>query len=62
MELRKKMRIPGKHPGCKTCANLGTPNCKCKENATPSGIVTSAGADDALVAEITKKVLAALGR
>ena len=63
MELRKKMRIPGKHPGCKTCKNLGTANCKCKQNAvTPSGIVTSAGADDALVAEITKKVLAALGK
>ena len=63
MELRKKMRIPGKHPGCKTCKNLGTPDCKCKQNAvTPSGIVTSAGADDALVAEITKKVLAALGK
>jgi L-fuculose-phosphate aldolase len=63
MELRKKMRIPGKHPGCKTCKNLGTPDCKCKQNAvTPSGIVTAAGADDALVAEITKKVLAALGK
>ena len=63
MELRQKMRIPGKHPGCKTCKNLGTSNCKCKQNAvTPSGIVTGAGADDALVAEITKKVLAALGK
>ena len=62
MELRQKMRIPGKHPGCKTCKNLGTANCKCKQNVTPSGIVTSAGADDALVAEITKKVLAALGK
>ena len=63
MDLRKKMRIPGKHPGCKTCTNLGTANCKCKQNAeTKSGIVTASGADEALIAEITKKVLASLGR
>ena len=63
MDLRKKMRIPGKHPGCKTCSNLGTSNCKCKQNAEPkSGIVTASGADEALIAEITKKVLASLGR
>ena len=63
MELRKKMRLPGKHPGCKSCPNLGTENCKCKHNAeTKSGIVTTAGVDEALIAEITKKVLASLGK
>ena len=30
MELRKKMQIPGRHPGCKKCKNLGTENCRCK--------------------------------
>ena len=63
MELRKKMRIPGKHPGCKTCKNLGTADCKCKQNAEPkSGIVTTKDVDEALIAEITKKVLASLGK
>jgi L-fuculose-phosphate aldolase len=66
MELRKKMGLPGKHPGCKTCPNLGTSNCRCKDNA-PAGHTCncgthSASADNDLVAEITKKVLAALGR
>ena len=66
MELRKKMGLPGKHPGCKTCPNLGTPNCRCKDNA-PAGHTCTCGnhaapADNDLVAEITKKVLAALGK
>ena len=63
MELRKKMGLPGKHPGCKKCPNLGTPNCKCKDNG---GACTCGGdhksGDDALVAEITRRVMAALGR
>ncbi len=64
MELRKKMRIPGRHPGCKKCPNLGTPNCKCKQNSETSGIITpsSTCADDAFIAEITKRVIAALGK
>ena len=60
MELRKKMGLPGKHPGCKSCPNKGTPNCKCADGKCDC--TSSANADDALVAEITKKVLAALGR
>lgn len=67
MELRKKMQIPGRHPGCKTCKNLGTENCRCKHNS--EGHTCTCGKDDAvknadpdLVAAITKKVLAALGK
>ena len=67
MELRKKFQIPGKHPGCKKCPNLGTENCKCKQNL-PAGTSAScscgsaapADVSDDLVAEITRKVLAEL--
>ncbi len=59
MELRVKMQIPGRHPGCKKCPNLNTENCKCKHNA-PGG--APATANDQLVAEITRKVLAELNR
>ena len=66
MELRKKFNLPGKHPGCKKCPNLGTDKCRCKENAAHNDAhacsCNTASADDALVAEITKKVMAALGR
>ena len=63
MELRKKMGRPGKHPGCKTCPNNGTPNCKCKtEGGSCSCGSHSAPAGDDLVADITRKVLAALGK
>ena len=65
MELRKNMNVPGRHPGCKTCKNLGTENCRCKHNADKAGCScgsSSASADEALVAAITKKVLAALGK
>ena len=71
MELRKKMNIPGRHPGCKRCSNLGTDKCRCKDNAHKheEGHVCTCGKDEApkatgddLVAEITRRVLAALGR
>ena len=67
MELRKKFNLPGKHPGCKKCPNLGTDKCRCKDNVPAAQAHnctcgTTQSADDALVAEITKKVLAALGR
>ena len=63
MELRKKMGLPGKHPGCKKCPNLGTPNCKCKDNGgTCSCGNHGVDADAALVAEITRRVMAALGK
>ena len=63
MELRKKMGLPGKHPGCKSCPNKGTANCKCKDNAGKCDCGHNHGnSEDALVAEITRKVLAALGK
>ena len=63
MELRKKMGLPGKHPGCKSCPNQGTSNCKCKDNAGKCSCGHDHGnSEDALVAEITRKVLAALGK
>ncbi|MCQ2385141.1 MAG: class II aldolase/adducin family protein [Clostridia bacterium] len=64
MELRKKMQIPGRHPGCKMCKNLGTENCRCKHNAekgTGCSCHTEAPSAD-LVSEITRKVIAALGK
>jgi L-fuculose-phosphate aldolase len=68
MDLRKKMQIPGKHPGCKTCKNLGTENCRCKHNADGShkcecnSSAPKAATSDDVVAEITKKVLASLAK
>ena len=70
MELRKKMNIPGRHPGCKRCANLGTDKCRCKDNAKhehgADHVCTCKSEEpksgDDLVAEITRRVLAALGR
>ena len=62
MELRKKMGLPGKHPGCKACPNKGTSNCKCKDNGGSCSCGSHANEGDALVADITRKVLAALGR
>lgn len=64
MDLRQKMQIPGRHPGCKKCANLGTDKCRCKHNSL--GIDTCkvpeepspAGSD--LVSQITNLVLAQL--
>ena len=68
MEIRKKFNVPGKHPGCQKCANLGTPNCRCKANTSPVCQVQNGAAPAAapasnvedLVAEITKKVIAGL--
>ena len=45
MDLRKKMNIPGRHPGIE----IEEPECKC-------------GANEELVAEITRRVIAALGK
>ena len=71
MELRKKMNIPGRHPGCKRCSNLGTDKCRCKDNGhkheeghvcTCKSEAAAPKTGDDLVAEITRRVLAALGR
>ena len=67
MELRKKFNMPGRHPGCKRCPNLGTDKCHCKDNGkteqhecTCGG--TCSSSQDQTVAEITRRVLAALGK
>ena len=68
MELRQKMRIPGKHPGCLKCSKLGTSECKCKNNVGKGDHKCTCGkhdapADDkALVSEIAQKVLAQLSK
>ncbi len=70
MELRKKMNIPGRHPGCKRCSNLGTDKCRCKTNGEHShgeGHTCSCKSEapktgDDLVGEITRRVMEALGR
>ena len=46
MELRQKMNIPGRHPGIEIEEE---PACNC-------------GANEELVAEITRRVLSALGK
>ena len=56
MELRKKFGMPGRHPGCKTCKNRGTANCRCKDNAP------AVSPQHDLVSQITKTVLESLNR
>ena len=62
MELRKKFQLPGRHPGCKKCANLGTEKCRCKENGKSCTCGDDKTSDSDLVAAITRKVLAELGK
>jgi len=64
MELRVKMQIPGRHPGCKKCPNLGTDKCKCKHNlpGEKSCSCSSGNVSADLVAEITRRVMAELGK
>ena len=60
MELRVKMQIPGRHPGCRKCPNLGTANCKCKQNipeGTDATTCATAQIGGDLVGEITRRVL-----
>ncbi len=66
MELRKKMNIPGRHPGCKKCKNFGTENCRCKDNLNKAACNCNTHAAAApsgdMISEITKRVLAQLGK
>ena len=65
MDLRIKMQIPGRHPGCKKCANLGTEKCKCKHNLPAQDHKCSCNTSNVsadLVAEITRRVMAELGK
>ena len=63
MDLRQRMGLPGKHPGCAKCPNRGTSNCKClpKDGGAHTCSCGKSG-DEALIAEITKKVLASMGK
>ncbi|MBQ9083035.1 MAG: class II aldolase/adducin family protein [Clostridia bacterium] len=58
MDLRKKMQIPGMHPGCQKCDFRNTPKCMCKDNLPAAKACPTASED--LVAEITRKVMAAM--
>lgn len=62
IEIRKQMKLPGRHPGCAHCANKGTEKCRCKlpEEKDACACATSGSDKEALVKEITKKVLAAM--
>ena len=64
MELRVKMQIPGKHPGCKKCPNLGTSKCRCKDNLPASSCSCNSHKEVTgdMIAEITKKVMAELSK
>ena len=58
-EIRRQMGIPGRHPA-DLCLNKGTANChNCGSCGTGE---SSAQTNDELVSEITKKVLASLGK
>ncbi len=58
-EIRRKMGLPGRHPA-DLCLNKGEANChNCGTCSASAG--ASASSED-LVAEITKKVLASLGK
>lgn len=58
IDLRHRFQIPGKHTGCQKCKNLGTANCKCKDNAEDLPGYT--GSD--LVSTLTHEVLAELSK
>jgi L-fuculose-phosphate aldolase len=56
LKIREDFKVAGKHPGCNKCDNKGTSNCKHAHKTM------TCGAETDLVAEITKKVLASLGK
>ncbi|MDR2750673.1 MAG: class II aldolase/adducin family protein [Clostridiales bacterium] len=75
VQLRSEMKLPGRHPGCPTCKNNGTPSChsntgvanSCREVAPASRPVSPAPAaapalDEETIRAVTRQVMAALGR
>ena len=58
LQVRAQFKVPGKHPGCKKCEKNGTPECKEAQRLAKKEDNPDAG----LVAEITQKVLAAIGK
>lgn len=61
IQIRKNMNLPGKHPGCKKCENNGTSKCHCMTVDAKTACAKS-GSNEAMISEITKKVLAAMGK
>ena len=59
-EIRRQMGIPGRHPA-DLCLNKGTANCHNCGNCD-AGNTASPQSNDELISEITKKVLASLGK
>lgn len=59
--IRKSMNLPGKHPGCARCEKKGTEACHC---CTPAASCsTGSGApSEAMIREITQRVMASLGK
>lgn len=64
IEIRKSMNLPGRHPGCLKCANKDTAKCHCATPGTCSHAANSANpaSSEAMIGEITRKVLAAMGK
>ncbi len=69
LEVRKRMGLPGRHPGCSKCSNKGTTSCHCLTEAqkancqqhTPVAAPASVSNQD-IVSEITKRVLAEINK
>ena len=63
-EIRRKFGMPGRHPA-NLCPNTleGKPSChNCGGSCSGHHTSSSSSSDDALIAEITKKVMAQLGK
>ena len=64
----KQMKLPGRHPGCSRCANRGTDKCRCltpeqkASCAAKSAPTANPASNEAMIREITQKVLASLGK
>ena len=59
-EIRRQMGLPGRHPA-DLCLNKGTANCHNCGNCS-SDANASSQTNEEMISEITKKVLASLGR
>lgn len=67
LEVRKRMGLPGRHPGCSRCANRNTSNCRClteaqKASCSAKPAAAAPASTDDLVREITKRVLAEMSK
>ena len=60
-EIRRQMGLPGRHPA-DLCQNKDGMNCHNCGSGSCGGSSSTGAVSDALVSEITKKVLASLGR